>query len=198
MQSHRRLRTRCRLPCEIEQGRARHRAAVVTLSEGGLAVETALELAQGDAARIRIHPQRGERAVVVDAIAWNLHRVRAKQVLGFVLSDVTPAFLALLAAATGGSPARDPEPRRRPPPPASPSCNVVVEAPADPSLPRPRDPLVPEKADEELPLFRVRVKQRAGPRTRSLALRALSQRDAAAAALAQCDGAWDVLEVAQA
>jgi hypothetical protein len=214
---------RCRLPCQIVESRRRTLdAAVVTLSEGGLAVETALSVEQGESIRLRILANRGAQAVEVEGIVWNDHAAgRARgtgrlRVLGCVVSDPPPAFLALLGEVERqkAPPERRPLPARarcaaaapEPPPAAAPAprADAVRESEPEPDLPRSRAPLAPPKpeVEETLPGFRVRFKQVGGPRTRVLTVRARSFAQAEErartelAASAAADGcAWHLLEI---
>jgi hypothetical protein len=216
---------RCRLPCQIVESRRRSLdAAVVTLSEGGLAVETALSVEQGEPIHLRILANRGARAVEVDGIVWNDHAAgRARgasrlRVLGCVVSDPPAAFLELLdeVERQKASPERRPLPARprstaavpEPQPAAAPApapraCAAPAREP-EPDLPRSRAPLAPPKpeAEEALPGFRVRFKQVGGPRTRVLTVRARSFAQAeerARTELAACAAAdacvWHLLEI---
>jgi hypothetical protein len=176
---------------------------VRTLSEGGLSVETALRIENGDSIRLRILPHRGDRAVTVEGIVWNEqpaarggNGTRMRR-LGCVVSDPPAEFLALLAEVEKRSPAA----ASRPPPDRKRSGPEPPECEAD--LPRSRAPLPPPKPDPEelLPRFRVRLKQVGGPRTRIVAVRARSVAQAAERArsgLAARTGEraedWEVLE----
>ena len=65
----RRRRVRCRLACELLGAqRTPLRSHIVTLSEGGFAVETEPRFETGDEMRICILPHRRERAVKVRSI----------------------------------------------------------------------------------------------------------------------------------
>lgn len=214
----RRRRVRCRLRCELLEGRRRRsEAAVVSLSEGGLSLELGRPVEQGEALRLRIASRPGGPGVLVDAIAWNLRRASSRSrgarggfVLGCVVSDPSPDFLRLLArmeqrdAVRASLPARGAMPLRRSAPPP-PERLVPAEGPEPPipletDLPRSRAPLPPPKPEPEetLPSFRVRLKQVGGPRTRNLRVRARSLGDAEARALAEvaADAAtWHILDV---
>jgi len=213
----RNLRITCRIPCEITYGQHRSKATVVDVSERGLGVETGIGIGEGEAVRIRLHPNRAVGSIEIQGIIWN-ERTRMKsggrgasQVLGLMLSDASDAYLALinkLAArdhdsrgvrraqrigssttiATRKAPAKDPEPD---------PIRIVQDAPADSVLPRPKFPLPPLKLSEEesLPLFRVRVKQADGPRTRRVDIRARSESDVVLRVPEILEGEWEVLEI---
>lgn len=192
MATQRSERIRCHLPCEIHLRRRRKISATVTgLSEKGLRLETDQGIDQGNAFRICILPHRGDRAVRADAIAWSTHERRTpgagrnRFVVGFLVSDPSSAFLALIE-----------EVRRREDPAAG-AVDVRKTTPCDGALPRPRSPLPPPKEEEEetLPRFRVRLKHGGSPRSRSATLRARSAREAERRALGDLEPEWEVLEV---
>lgn len=195
----RRRRVRCRLRCEVLEGRRRStEAAILSLSEGGLSLEVARGVDQGDGLRLRIAPKAGAAGVRVDAIVWN-HRVVShtrkglkRYVLGCVVSDPPPDFLRLLDRL---------EQRNAPPAPrALPLAGRRAAAPEpEVDLPRSRAPMPPPKPEPEetLPRFRVRLKQVGGPRSRNVQVRARSLADAEARARAEIDasGDWQILDV---
>ncbi len=186
-------RIRCHLPCEIVSRRRKVAATLCGLSEKGFSLVTRDEVEQGDAIRVSILPHRGRNAIVVDAIAWSNHerhdRVsgRSRREVGFLLSDPSPAYLALL----------DEVRRRAAPPTAGAGVEVRATPASDRTLPRPRSPLPPPKPDEEdaLPRFRVRLKDGGSPRSRSATLRARSAQEAERRACEELGATWEVLEV---
>ncbi len=96
----RRRRVRCRLQCELLGAQPnRRRSSIVTLSEGGFALETSLPIDPGQPIRLCILPHRREQSVELTGIVWNdraAHRGGAPlRVLGCVVSDPPPGFLAL-------------------------------------------------------------------------------------------------------
>jgi hypothetical protein len=173
----RRRRARCKFSCEIvESSRRRVQGRVVTLSEGGLAVIAALPFEQGDSIQLLIKPGMGGKPVNVSAIVWN-DRSSSKSEpgsklrrFGCVISQPSRAYLELLD-------------RIAPPPRRIDRVPVAVPARQDrstdwvePDLPRSRELQPPLKSEDEenLPYFRIRMKQIGGPRTRILTLRARS------------------------
>lgn len=184
-------RIRCHLPCEIFARRRKIEATLCGLSEKGFSLEVDHDLDQGDALRVCILPHRGRRAVLVDAIAWSTHERydrrggRVKHEVGFLLSDPSPAFLALV------------EEVRHRESPVAPPLEVRSAQPCDGALPRPRSPLPPPKPDEDenLPRFRVRLKHGGSPRSRSATVRARSAQEAERRALGDRESEWEVLEV---
>lgn len=191
----RRRRIQCRMACEVlGQGKRPIRASVVSLSEGGFAVEVPLRVEQGEALRVRI---RGARRLQIEGIVWNDRPARRARggdrlrLLGCVLSDPPADFLALIEAVE----------RRNGAPRPAPSARAARPLPRETDLPRSREPLPPPKPEpkETLPRFRVRLKQVGGPRTCLLKVGAHSVAEAQQRALAglagPSPGAWEVLEV---
>jgi hypothetical protein len=212
----RRRRIRCRLPCEIVERRRSVRARVVSLSEGGLGIETGQRADVGESLRLRILPRQRDRTVSVEGIAWNDQPARSAvhggglRLVGVVLSDPPAAFLKLLDELERRSePAAARRERARPRPAAPASENETSRpraagAAAEPetNLPRSRAPLPPPKPEpeESLPVFRVRLKQVGGPRTRVVAVRAHSVAEATERAREELERAaslgataWEVL-----
>lgn len=217
MSTQRSARIRCDLPCELSLGRRRRAAATVTgLSDKGFSLGSDHAFVQGETQRVCILPHRGRRAVKVDAIVWSTReRVdrrdgKRHRETGFMLSDPTPEFSALVEEVRRRGNSASARPMNGLPGPAAPEStvprsaasgrhSVEVEgvAPSDSALPRPRDPLPPPKPEEDdsLPRFRVRLKQRSGPRSRSAVIRARSEREAERRAQADLGEEWEVLEV---
>ncbi|MDJ0866986.1 MAG: PilZ domain-containing protein [Myxococcota bacterium] len=188
---------RCRLPAELRIGRRGSlRATVVSLSEGGLGVETERALEQGDPVEAVVHPQRGRHAVAVPAIVWNVQAMRARDgsqrrfLMSLLVSEPPPAYLALFAKLLG--PVREPT--------RAPRSRSELLAAFDESLPRSKEPMAPPKPEPEetLPLFQVRVKQCGGPRSMTVPVNAQSQRAARETVLSELSGEWEVLEVMRA
>ena len=202
----RQRRTRCRLRCEVAlAGRRRQAGRVVTLSEGGLAVIGDLEFEQGDPIRLLIFPGGGAPPIKVSAIVWNdvtpdgsTGRSRLRR-LGCVVSQPSRSFRALLD-------------KIDPPAAESTAAPIPIARPRSsqpdwpqPDLPRSRELQPPPKqeSEENLPYFRVRMKQIGGPRTRILTLRARSATQAEQRALEEladvvvdAEG-WGVLHLAR-
>jgi hypothetical protein len=166
-------RIRCRFPCEILGPRSRASGTVLDLSEGGLSVRAALEADQGESLRVRFQAPGGE-AIEVETLLWHARRVRNREtgedtrVLGLMVSNACEAYSRVV-------------PRSQAPPPE----------PASPSVAGEPD----EVGKDELAGFRIRVKQRAGPRTRILALSAQSDEEARALAATHLGDDWEVLEI---
>jgi hypothetical protein len=197
----RRGRVRCKFSCEIVQSnRRRVPGRIVTLSEGGLAVVTALGFEQGDPIRILIKPGQGGKPISVSAIVWNdrssasagtQSRLRR---YGCVVSQPSYAYLALLNGLA---------PRPEPVPIAVPRRRDHESESIETDLPRSREIQPPPKPEpeESLPYFRIRMKQIGGPRTRILTLRARSATQAETLALEELDTVcsdsegWGVLHI---
>ena len=194
------------MPCEvIGQGPRRVIATVVSLSEGGLGLQAPLSVELGDSIRLRILPQRGERAVSVEGIVWNdrpaprAGRGASLRLLCCFVSSPPPPFLELFSEI---------EKRKAVPARPTPLARIRSAQPSpepEADLPRSQAPLPPPKPEPEetLPRFRVRLKQVGGPRTRVITVRARSMADAAERARAELErtiagsaDAWALLGVA--
>ena len=76
MERRKSRRVRCRLACEIHGARKRATGTVLDMSEGGLAVQTALKADQGDTLRIRIQAAGGP--LEVETLVWHSRQVRLR------------------------------------------------------------------------------------------------------------------------
>jgi hypothetical protein len=198
----RRRRVRCALRCQVlGPSRRPIEGRVVQLSEGGLSVVGPLQVEHGDPIRIRLLHHRKTAAIEVAAIVWNDEPARSAleeegfRTVGCLVSDPPRAFLELFSQiARRNAP---PIERRIPVVPARPSGAPGFEQ----DLPRSREIGPPPKPEENLPTFRIRVKQVGGPRTRSLAVRARSVAEAEAIARSELDSlvqsgpTWELIEV---
>lgn len=211
----RRRRIRCKLACEIAvSAKRRMPGRIVTLSEGGLAVLTSAPFEQGAALRLIIDP-KGPKPIRVSVIVWN--DVQAKSAsgeshlrrIGCVISSPSDAYGALLermlppeAGPTRQSPQRD---HTDTTPVAKPKERDLKQEWHEADLPRSRELQPPQKLEpeENLPYFRVRLKQIGGPRTRIMTIRARSATQAEQRALddlgnmTQDVTAWGVLHIAK-
>lgn len=194
----RRPRSRCRLRCEIlQRGRRAPTGTVVSVSEGGFGIETALQVEQGDTLCIRILPRGRRRPVQVASIVWEDKPARRGRtpsdlrLLSCVVSDPPAGFLALLSELEQQHD-RSLSPRVAPLTAARPTPSAGA------NLPRSREPLPPPKPKPaaDLPNFRVRLKQVGGPRTRTIAVRASCMAEAEELARARVgEGTWELLGV---
>ncbi len=200
----RRRRVRCSLRGQVVGlSRKPIDCRVVQLSEGGLSIVGRLQVEQGDPIRIRLLQHRKKAAIEVSAIVWNDETQRGAladegfRTLGCLVSDPPRAFLQLFSQL-----------RRQGAPPLGRRIPTVRARPSAPSgcerdLPRVRELGPPPKPEpeENLPTFRIRLKQKGGPRTRSLAVRARSVAEAEAIARSELDSlvegspSWELIEV---
>jgi len=177
---------------------------MLSVSEGGFGLETTARVEQGDPIRLRFQSQGALPEIEIEAIVWYdqpSRRSRGKgeqRFLGCVLPDRSPDFLGLFAEVERrNAPPERPLRAARPRPAPKPQAEDV-------DLPRSREPLPPPKPEPEetLPIFRVRLRQIGGPRTRTLSLRACSITQAAERARSELSESasagserWAVLEV---
>lgn len=166
-------RIRRRMACEIQADGRQQRAIVLDLSRTGLFVQTSARLSPGSVLDLSI-PSEGREPIVLraavarqKAVPSNLTSV-AQGGVGLRILDAPRAYYELIGE-------RPPLPGRAagPPAPGAPA------APAPPAAERPR--------------FRVRVKQREGPRSRILDVFAETAERACAAALEQVGAGWEAL-----
>jgi hypothetical protein len=142
------------------------------MSEGGLAVQTGLKAAQGDALRIRIQAPGGP--LEVEGIVWHSRLVRSRGsaetswALGLMISGAPDHYFHLVPRRATQAESEEPD-------------RSACEAGTDES--------------PELPAFRIRVKQLVGPRTRVLSLSAESEDEARALATADLKSDWEILEI---
>lgn len=177
---------------------------MLSVSEGGFGLETTARVEQGDPIRLRFPAQGSLAELELEAIVWYDHpapraRGNAQQrLLGCVVADRSPSFLDLFAEVER----RSAPPQRWVGAPRPRNAQKLHTAEAD--LPRSRDPLPPPKPEpeEELPSFRVRLRQIGGSRTRVVSVRACSIRQAAECARSELSDAtgphadrWAVIEV---
>lgn len=211
----RRQRVRCKLACDIVvSAKKRIQGRIVTLSEGGLAVVTSLALDQGDPIRLIIDP-KGARPIRVTAIVWNdtLSRSTGRESslhrLGCVISEPSDTFRALLDRLLPPDPnilgSRPVGGTSESIPIAVPKARVAQDDWEETDLPRSRELQPPPKVEPEdnLPYFRIRLKQIGGPRTRIMTIQARSATQAELRALKQLDSissgseGWGVLHVSK-
>jgi hypothetical protein len=184
-------RIRRRMACELRAEGRRQRAIVLDFSRTGLFVQTSARLSPGAQVELwlQFEDQREPillRAVVArqKAVPSNLTSV-AQGGIGLRIVDAPRAYYELCGEAGDAAPtlppvragggAADP-PGRAPATPASAAAKPAPPAPP-PALPR----------------FRVRVKQKDGPRSRILDIVAETAERARAAALAQVGAGWEAL-----
>jgi hypothetical protein len=171
-------RAQCRLRCELTHLRRRASGTVLDISEGGLSVQTQLEVEQAEPLLVRIEVSK-QVDLELETMVWHIRRGcrRASgepfNLLGLMISKAPAAYFRLLPHTAPDEPReleRTPEPEPRPLP------DLGTESPG-------------------LRPFRIRVKARSGPRTRVLSLSAESESEARALAMSELDDEWQVLEV---
>jgi len=163
--------------CEIESDGSRHTGIVLDVSPRGLFVQTDATPPLDGTVRLRLR---------LDGEALDLEaRVARKRVVPRQLASVTAGGLGFRIDSAPEEYFRlfsglmsTPGESGRPPSPAAPSVG-------------------PPPADDE-PVFRVRVKQMHGPRSRSLLVAAATEVEARGRATADLGEGWSVLEVAPA
>lgn len=158
--------------CQLHRGRKKIDATLVDVSRSGLAIHVATEVAQGEPVVVTIAPD-----LRVDAIAWRTSRTRTGYVIGMMLSDLTPAYEAMLAGL-----------ERRAPRPVNRAVKPVAPAAPPPGAER---KLAPPNVG---PWWRLRVKECEGPRTRVVMLAAPSRAAAIEQTVREVGAGWDVLE----
>lgn len=169
-------RIRRRMACEIQAEGRQQRAIVLDLSRTGLFVQTSARLSPGSVLELSIPSESREPIVLRAAVARqkavpsNLTSV-AQGGVGLRILDAPRAYYELIGE-------RPPLPGRAAGAPA-PAPGGTPAAPAPPAPERPR--------------FRVRVKQREGPRSRILDVVAETAERACAAALEQVGAGWEAL-----
>ena len=164
------------IPCEIVADAATLPCVLMNLSEGGLAVRTESEFAQGESLRLRLKPP-GRPEVRVEAWVRHVRRVRLREsgehrsvlsVFGLLLSEVSDDYVQIAA-----------RPRR-----------LEDSAQRDSQAEESRAAAVPS-----LYGFRSRFKHRSGPRTRVVRFSATSEAEARSLAGEEIGEEWELLEI---
>lgn len=179
MERRSRPRVKTHFPCEIRRSKDRASCTVLDMSEGGLSVQSQLEVEPGEPLVVRLQlPHQREPLELVTTV-WHARRTKHRQsgerswVLGLLLSKAPDAYFELL-------PKGNPE--------EFPASNATTE-------PSTTERESPRAEPDGLQPFRLRVKLRSAPRTRVLTLSAESEAEARALAVADLDDEWEVLEV---
>ncbi|MBW2244729.1 MAG: PilZ domain-containing protein [Deltaproteobacteria bacterium] len=176
-----------RAQCSIRQEAGEHQGMIVDVSEGGLAMVCPADLEIGSAAEIEF-PGMGQ-PIVVKALIWNQRRVRYRRgesfAYGCIVENPAADFLDLIP---------DEKPRE-----ANASGSVAADSEASVDFARARAGLSETHersgADRQPRSFKVRVRQCAGSRTKTLTLVAANEDEAREEAQASLGAEWDVLEV---
>ena len=177
------LRRKNRMRCDLLIGGKTHGATVLDATSRGLTICTGADIVEGSMLRVAIRARSG-RPIGVEAMVWHRRRtsVNASSYrLGLVLVNAPDDFPLWMGLAADAPSPPEPASEAAPPPPS----------PKRASAPPPH---AEENSGEE-PVFRVRVGQSAGPRTRSLTVAAPSAQSARERALAQLEGDWVILEI---
>ena len=140
----------------------------VDVSRSGLSIQCGTEFGQGEPVEILLASER------IAAIAWRSGRTRSGFVIGMMLSELTPAYEALLGALEKRAPVR--------PATAQPATQPAKQEPKPP---------VPSLE----PWWKLRVKEHDGPRTRVVTLAAPSRAAAIERTQREIGPGWDVIEV---
>ena len=162
----------CRVPCQIHVGRQRHDATLVDVSRSGFSIRIGVELSQAEQVELVV-----DAKLRIQAIAWRISRTRTGFLVGMMLSEVSPAYEALVEGA---------ERRQRPP-------QAAKQAAADGArrvVERERKPEPPPSES----WWRLRVKECDGPRTRNVTLSAPTEALAIEKALVEIGAGWEILE----
>lgn len=218
-------RVNCRLQCTLRRGRRAVRARVLDVSEGGLCLLSPAELRPKQNVLIVIDvPRKGP--VEVEAVAWHVRQVKSGRAhkrawsIGMMITKAGPGFAALLPdGASADLGLEDDLSAKLAAMPVTRSAGATA-APAHEDAVLDEDSLSAEELaeldtelltrdqiemlcarsdaspDDTLKLFRVRVKAKVGPRTRSLTLGAVSLSEAESLARQEFDDEmWHVIEV---
>jgi hypothetical protein len=176
-------RIKRRVTCELALDGRRYRGIVLDLSESGVFVQTEATPAPGSRLRLRFHDADGAAFEVDASVARR--QVAPPQLasvvrggLGLRVHAPPPSYLDLLARA--GEPAAGAR--------AGGAGRSGHGAARPAAAPRPPDPPPGDP-------FRVRVKQCDGPRSRTVAVRAPSEQEAAKRVLADLGRGWEVLRI---
>ena len=173
MQTQMEPRYKKRVPCDLLVGGSRHPGIVLNLSRSGLFVQTSVAFQRGDWVAIDLNSERVRESIGVDAVVmWNRHvaaQLRGVRHggIGLRIRNAVPAYYDLLSEVSGET-----NPVQRP----------GAEA----------------RAASEAPLlaYRVRVRLRELPRSKTLVVSAESEGEAGRLAVARAGaGDWEVLEV---
>jgi hypothetical protein len=188
MAKRRAERIKRRVTCELMLEGRSYRGIVLDLSATGIFVQTEATPAPLARMRIRFHTASGEEFEADAAVARRqvVPRELAGVVrggLGLRLERPPEAYFRLI----GMEGISEAKPRA-----LGMETQVVQNRPADAAR-APEPPKSPPAP--ALPEYRVRVKQTAGPRSRTLKLGAASRDDARKRALAELGQGWEVLSV---
>ncbi len=163
-------RKRCRLRCTILKGEERKRGCILDVSEGGLCLLSPIPFGRDESFAVQIDvPRIG--VVEVRLLSWHVRRVSGRKIrnaawsVGAVIVTADAGYSTLLPDGDVGRSARE-------------GANAAING----------------VAPNDLKVFKVRVKQRTGPRTRLLSLTAADEEEARRLAVADVGSDWSVVD----
>jgi hypothetical protein len=184
-------RIKRRITCELLLDGRSYRGIVLDLSATGIFVQTEATPGPGERMRVRFHTAAGDEFEADAAVARR--QVVPRELAGVVRGGLglrierPPESYFRLIGMEGTS-----EEKARG---LGMATQIVQNRPAGPA-PAPEAPKPPPAP--ALPEYRVRVKQTAGPRSRTLKLGASSDADARRRALAELGSGWEILSIERA
>ena len=95
-------RTKCHSPCEVQSSSDRAGGTVLNASEGGLAVQTTIEVHEGDVLLVHLHVPGEQECLALESIVWHIRSVKDRStcerfsILGLILSKAPEAYFKLL------------------------------------------------------------------------------------------------------
>jgi hypothetical protein len=193
-------RIRRRVTCELLLDGRSYRGIVLDLSETGVFVQTEATPQPGARLTVRFHAPGGVEIEVAASVARR--KVAPRELAGVVRGGLglrierPPAsYFELIGSADAEAAARSTAT-------AGPRAGMGAGSRVAPPVPRaprsdeaagPARPVPP--AVDTRPEFRVRVKQSAGPRSRTLKVRAASSDEARRSAMQELGAGWEILSV---
>jgi len=175
-------RFRKRVPCTLRCSGRAHSGMVLNLSRGGLFVQTSAHVAPGKDVSVELNVSSAGRRIPVGArVVWR--RIVAPQLrtvshagFGVRIENAPEDYFRFLSGVVAGGPSAAQ--------PAAPPAAASAGATAAPAA------AIPGPA---CALYRVRLQQSAGPRTRWVSVSSISEEAAGQLALAEAGSGWIVL-----
>ena len=179
-------RFRKRIPCRLQLGESSYAGVMLNFSRTGLFVQTSATPSPGDTVELRM---QGGMQLEAEAI-WQRRvppqlRSVSEGGVGLRIRNAPETYYAMLAEAAGVTGVTA-QPASVPPA----AARAARSAPSKPSSAK-----RPRGAAEPGQLYRVRVKRRDGPRSRTLEVRAGSETHARVRALTEAGEGWLVAEL---
>jgi len=183
-------RSKKRIPCEVKSGHHRHSGMILDVSASGLFIQTSAAHPPGTRVSVDLNlPGRGQLVLQGSVARRKMVPARLRSVesggIGVRLDYAPEEFFQLIARVQGAS---GPEAKAE-----VPSQPVAKPAPAARPSQAPRPATPPRPPAPPRALYRVRVAQAAGARSRFLDVRAESVKAAQAQVLAELGDGWKVL-----